>query len=134
MKNKFSRRSGFTLVELLAVMAVIGVLAGMVLGISGYASRRADESKAMADIERIKDVLEAHRIDTGAYPSQDQFRDRIRERDRTFYDETDGLKDPWGRDYQYSREGRFRIYVYSFGPTGQGNRDDYIYTGERPPE
>ena len=130
MKSK----SGFTLVELLAVMAVIGVLAGLVLGVSGYASRRADESRALADIERIKDILEDHRIRTGRYPPNASImRNVVRDANVSFFHETNQLRDPWNRHYEYRLVGRYRIYVYSVGPTGPGNREDFIYTGQTPP-
>ncbi len=133
MRNRKSK-SGFTLVELLAVMAVIGVLAGMVLGISGYASRRADESRAMADIERIKDILEDYRIRTGRYPpNAASMRDEVRNSNLSFFHETNQLRDPWNRNYEYRLEGRYIIYVYSVGPSGPNNREDFIYTGPTPP-
>ena len=59
---------GFTLIELLTVVAIIAILASIVIGVSGYASRKADISKAKADMEKIKSGLEEYRIAYGVYP------------------------------------------------------------------
>ena len=61
--------SGFTLVELMTVIAIIAVLAGLILGIAGYAVRKADISRAMADMEKIKNALEEYRLAYGPYPT-----------------------------------------------------------------
>jgi general secretion pathway protein G len=123
--KKSMRRNGFTLVELMAVMAVIAVLAAMVLGISGYASRKSDESKALADIETIKNLLEEYRVEKGVYPEEGNFKSVMKAADETFFYETDELKDPWGRDYVYDKHSKFLISVYSRGPDGaDGSADD----------
>lgn len=123
MMNRRDSKNGFTLVEMLAVMAVIGVLAAMVLGISGWASRKADESKAEADIETIKNLLEEYRSQQGFYPEESQWDEVIEDMDETFYIETDELKDPWGRVYIYKKNGKYVISVFSSGPDGQYSSD-----------
>ena len=64
-----SQVSGFTLIELMTVVAIIAVLAGLILGIAGYAVRKADISRAMADMEKIKNALEEYRLAYGSYPT-----------------------------------------------------------------
>jgi len=137
MKKIKKSRCGFTLVELLAVMAVIGILIALVLGISGYASFKADEAKAKADIEHIKQLLQQYRADSGVQPKNYNWEDEIEKLDKTFYIETDELKDPWGNKYQYERESKYVAYVWSMGPDGQhsktGGEENKDNIGEYPP-
>ena len=125
------KREGFTLIELLAVMAVIGILIGIILGISGYATYKSDEAKANADIENIKQLLDKYRADKGVYPSGN-FKNTIKDLDKTFFQETDGLRDPWGQEYQYQRPKKYVAYVWSKGPDDESETKDDI--GEFPPD
>lgn len=59
---------GFTLVELLVVVAVMLVLAGLLVGAGQYAGQRAMVSRCKADIQAIDLALEAYRADEGGYP------------------------------------------------------------------
>jgi prepilin-type N-terminal cleavage/methylation domain-containing protein len=63
-----SRRRGFTLVEMLAVLAIVAVLAGMIFPAVQLARRRASEKAAKATIERLKLALEQYANDFGDYP------------------------------------------------------------------
>jgi len=62
------QRSGFTLVELLAVMAVIILLAGLVMGLANLAKRTMAVSQTKAEIARMCLALEAYKADFGYYP------------------------------------------------------------------
>lgn len=116
--------AGFTLIEMLAVMAIIGILAAMVLGISGWATRKADESKAEADIETIKNLLEEYRAGNGVYPEEEDWEDVIEKVDETFYIETNELKDPWGGMYEYEKPSKYVVSVFSKGPDGKSGNDE----------
>ena len=61
----------FTLLELLSVIVIIAILAGILLGGMNYASRRADEAKTLAIMEEFATALEAFRVDRGYYPLVD---------------------------------------------------------------
>lgn len=63
-----SAKSSFTLVEILVVVAVIGVLAGLVLAAAGGAQKKAARSQAQAQIRTMMVALERYRSDRGAYP------------------------------------------------------------------
>jgi len=60
----------FTLIELLTVMTIIAILSGLVVGIAGYATKRASRARATGDIEMLKSVCEVYKTDNGAYPRE----------------------------------------------------------------
>ena len=70
------RRSGsirashhaFTLIELLAVMVIILILAGLILNIAGNAQYKAAMSRATAEIKQMETACESYKIDNGTYP------------------------------------------------------------------
>lgn len=64
-----ARRGAFTLVELLAVVVIIAMLAAILLRIVSYVSLRSTLNKVKADMEKIKTALEEYRIEYGGYPS-----------------------------------------------------------------
>ena len=68
MKQRFVRKQGFTLIELMIVIAIIGVLA--VMGGANYISslKRSRDSRRMADLEQVRGALEMYRTDNDDYP------------------------------------------------------------------
>lgn len=63
------RKSGFTVVELLIVITIILVLAGLILATSGYVQAKGKRSRAEAEIAAISAALENYRADNGIYPT-----------------------------------------------------------------
>jgi len=68
MKRVFSFCAAFTLLELLTVMAIIAVLAGMILAGMGYAQQKAARDRASAEISAMSVALESYKGDNGDYP------------------------------------------------------------------
>jgi len=62
------REKGFTLLELLTVVAIIIVLAGLILSGMGYAQQKAASERARAEIAALSLALESYKIDNGDYP------------------------------------------------------------------
>jgi prepilin-type N-terminal cleavage/methylation domain-containing protein len=62
-------RRAFTLIELLIVMAIIIVLAGLILATAGYVQKKGYRSRAEAEIAAISAALENYKADNGVYPS-----------------------------------------------------------------
>ena len=135
-----SRRqvAGFTLIEVLVVVAILGILAAIVVP---RIMDRPDEAKrvaAKADIAAIVQVLKLYRLDNGFYPTTDQGLAALVQRPTTnptpanwkqggYLDRLP--KDPWGGDYQYLSPGvRGEIDVFSLGADrargGEGNNAD----------
>jgi prepilin-type N-terminal cleavage/methylation domain-containing protein len=59
---------GFTIIELLIVMAIIVILASLVLGVAGYANRKGATSRAEAEIKALEAACESYKADNGIYP------------------------------------------------------------------
>ncbi len=118
-----SRMEGFTLIEIMVVVVILGILGALIVpNIIG----RPDEARvtaARADILQVGNSLELYRLDNGVYPSSDQGLDALVEEPAGFpeprnWNPQGYLKrlpvDPWGEPYLYYNEGR-TIEVYSFG-------------------
>jgi general secretion pathway protein G len=125
-------RRGFTLVELLVVMAVILILMSMIVGVAIFANAKATRSRATAELQEFQNALQSYRIETGEYPPAGQFRQavyprlpkdiqsRVDKRSRSI------LQDPWKRQYIYQfDENQPETYVlYSKGPKDTIDTDD----------
>lgn len=109
------RRSGFTLLELVVVILVLGLLAGIVAPqIIGRLSE-AKSTTARTQIELLSVALDGYRLDNGAYPTTDQGLAALREKParppvpanwRGPYLRKDVPLDPWGRPYLYRVPGQ----------------------------
>ena len=74
MKMKIQKNfsGAFTLIELLAVIAIIGVLAGFIIGGLGAAKKRQNITTATAELKFIEDALESYKLKYGSYPPGNQ--------------------------------------------------------------
>lgn len=122
--------SGFTLLELLVVMVIIGLLAGYV-GPKYFSQVGKSEVKvARAQIVALENALDHFRLDTGHYPSMEQGLAALNMMPPN-EPKWDGpyLKkgvpaDPWGNSYLYKIPGeRNEIDLYSYGKDGQAGGD-----------
>ena len=129
---------GFTLIEVLVVVAILAILAAIVVP---RIMDRPDEAKrvaAKADIGAIVQALKLYRLDNGGYPTTDQGLAALVQKPTTNpvpgnWKQGGYLerlpKDPWGSDYQYLSPGlRGEIDVFSLGADrargGEGNAAD----------
>ena len=127
-----SRRSGFTLVEMLVVMAIIAILMSLVLGIFGAAGQGALESKAKAEIADLMNEIEKYNADEGSYPADwAAFNTWYTARyPGTAYTISDGDPsdpiDPWGSSYVYTYNSSvpFVYFIGSLGPNLTNDNGD----------
>ncbi len=69
LRSLCEAKSAFTLIELMAVMTIIAILAGLVIGIASYAQRSAAEKQAKAEIKSMESAIESFKLDNGYYPT-----------------------------------------------------------------
>ncbi|MGB9474773.1 MAG: prepilin-type N-terminal cleavage/methylation domain-containing protein [Candidatus Udaeobacter sp.] len=67
--SSFSAGGAFTLIELIVVIAVIGILVGLVLSTVGYAQKKAARSRAETEIAAMSAACENYKADNGVYPN-----------------------------------------------------------------
>ena len=68
MKIENSSESGFTLIEMLTVMAVIGILASLIVGVNSFVQRKAARVRAEGEIKTMGAACENYKADAGDYP------------------------------------------------------------------
>lgn len=124
-KLKHLRNNGFTLVELMVVIFIIGLLATIVAINVLPSQDKAMVQKARADIAILSQAMETYRLDNLAYPSAgDGLQALVSPPSTGGSTRTAGYikklpNDPWGRPYQYSNPGRSgAIDIYSLGADG----------------
>ena len=126
MKFRLNKQAGFTLLELLVVIVIIGLLAGYVAPRYFAQVGKSEIKVAQAQIEGLGKALDQYRLDTGHYPSTEQGLASLMERP-TAEPKWDGpyLKkalpsDPWGKPYMYRFPGERGEYdIFSYGKDGQ---------------
>ncbi|QEG02840.1 Type II secretion system protein G precursor [Stieleria maiorica] len=115
-----TKRRGFSLVELIVVMVILGMLAGLVaVRTRGYLIN-SRKNAVKAEIATILNALETFRIDQGRYPTEDEGLEILREETETWPEGflTKVPIDPWKNPYLYfvSEEG---VEVISLGADGR---------------
>ncbi len=128
---KQKRNRGFTLVEMLLVVTIIGILAALVIPRIAGTSNTARITAATADIKGgLKTAIDRYEVENGQYPRS--LNDLVQKPNDAknwngpYLDEVP--KDPWGNGYVYVYPGRNNASgydLYSVGPDGQdGTADD----------
>lgn len=135
---KDGRRRGFTLLELLVVILIIGLLTGIVAPRFLGQVSRSEVTTARAQIESFEKALQAYRLDTGHFPTgSDGLRALISQpanatRWRGPYLQGEVPLDPWGMAYQYrspganGRDYELSSYGRDRAPGGEGDDADIV--------
>ena len=116
-KKKQPRKNGFTLIELMVVIVIIGLL-GTVVVLNVLPSQdKATVTKAQTDIQTLTQAAEMYRLDTNRYPEALQALVSPTHRSQPYIRNLPN--DPWGNAYQYANPGRNGgIDIYSYGSDG----------------
>jgi len=132
--------SGFTLIELMVVIVILGILAGLIVPRIMGRPEEAKRLKAKMQIESLETALKLYKLDNGMYPDTEQGLQALVEkpevgiipkkwRKEGYLEKGKIPKDPWGNDFVYLSPGIHAEYdIISYGadgvPGGEGKNKD----------
>jgi general secretion pathway protein G len=126
MKLSSPRNAGFTLLEMLVVLVIIGLLVGYVAPRYFAQVGKSETKVARAQIKALEDALEQYRIDVGHFPDSAQGLSALflqpagEARWQGPYMKKAVPNDPWGAAYQYKQPGEHGEFdIFSLGKDGQ---------------
>ncbi len=128
--RRLSLQAGFTLIEIMVVVFILGLLVTLVAPRIIGRTDQARVTKAKADIRAIEEALHLFKLDNGFYPSTGEgLAALISPPPRARGFSPDGYLDkipvdPWGMEYQYQSDGR-EIFVASLGADGVSGGEGY---------
>ncbi|HKZ72228.1 MAG TPA: type II secretion system major pseudopilin GspG [Nitrospirota bacterium] len=129
MKHYIKCARGFTLIEIMVVLIIIGLLAGIVVPKLMGRTEEAKRIKTAVQIKNLQSALDLYKLDSGVYPSTDQGLQALVEKPAVgeipnnwkeggYIDKIP--KDPWGNNYVYISPGVHGDYdLYSYGADGE---------------
>ncbi len=132
--NRRQKQSGFTLLEIMVVIVILGVLASMVAPNIIGNKDKADLQKAVSDIVALENALDMYKLENNFYPSTQQGLEALVNkpsgspapkayRDNGYIRRLP--KDPWGNEYLMLSPGENGpVDIFSAGPDGQPGTDD----------
>ena len=131
-----NKNKGFTLLEIMVVIVIIGILGSMVVPNLLGSQERANVQKAVTDITSLETILSLYKMDNYDFPSTEQGLEALIEQTdiepepRRFPEGgyTKRLpKDPWGNEYFLLNPGeQGKMDVFSAGPDGEAGTEDDI--------
>jgi len=129
MKYLKRNQLGFTLIEIMVVVVILGILAGIVVPRLLDEPEKARRTTAATQIRSLEEALGLFKLDNGFFPSTEQGLDALVEkpsvgREARRYKEGGYIKkiplDPWGQPYLYLSPGVHGDYdLFSYGPDGE---------------
>lgn len=124
--------SGFTLIEVMVVVVILGILAAIIVPKIMSRPEQARIVKVKQDIAAIQSALDLYKLDNGIYPTTDQGLQALVSKPSTPPVprdwKSDGYlqdlpMDPWGQAYQYMNESE-RPKIFSYGPKGKDGNSE----------
>ncbi|MGD8313054.1 MAG: type II secretion system major pseudopilin GspG [Gammaproteobacteria bacterium] len=133
MKNTRSKTGGFTLIEVMVVVVILGILAAILVPKVMDRPEQARITKARQDIRALEAALNLYKLDNYVYPTTDQGLESLVEKPSSpeppnwkeggYVDRLP--QDPWKQPYQFLSPGEHgAIDIYSLGPDQQPSDDD----------
>lgn len=127
------KQRGFTLLEVMVVIVILGVLASLVVPNLLGNKEKADQQKVVTDISALEQALDMYRLDNSVYPTTDQGLEALVSKPSSSPEPRnyrDGgyirrlPNDPWGNPYQYVMPGEHgAVDIFSLGADGQEGGD-----------
>ena len=130
--SHYKRSAGFTLIEVMVVVVILGILAAMIVPKIMSRPEQARRVKVKQDILAIQSALDLYKLDSGMYPSTDQGLQALVNKPSTppvpRNWKSDGYlqdvpMDPWGEAYQYLNDDN-KLRIFSFGPKGKDGNSE----------
>ena len=129
------RQQGFTLMELMVVIVILGMLAALVVPNLMGNKEQADKQKVVVDIQQLENALDLYKMNNGFYPTTEQGLEALVTQPTSepvprMFPEGGYIKrlpkDPWGIEYQLASPGEMgKIDIFSAGPDrAVGTEDD----------
>ena len=135
-KKNAHKQNGFTLLEIMVVIVILGVLASMIVPNLMGNKDKADRQKVVSDVIALENALDMYRLDNGSYPSTEQGIEALLTEpsgspEPRNYREDGYIKrlpqDPWGNDYILNNPGEYsKLDILSVGQDGEEGTDDDI--------
>lgn len=140
--KKFSkqknRQGGFTLIEVMVVVAILGILATIVMTNVIGKDEQARVTTSKASLSSVANALELYKLDNHKYPTTDEGLEALVKKPASAKTFPEGgylrkmPEDPWGNPFQYVVPGSKKAFdLYSFGADGaeggEGNDADIYY-------
>lgn len=134
--NAIRKQRGFTLLEIMVVIVILGVLASLVIPSLMGNKDRADRQKAVSDLVTLENALDMYKLDNSRYPTTEQglkalvSQPTLAPLPRNY--RADGYirrlpQDPWGKDYLLVSPGKHGAFdLISTGPDTELGTDDDI--------
>lgn len=128
--DKMHGMKGFTLIELMVVIVILGILVGIVAPRLMGRPDEAKQLKAKADMQALETALKLYKLDSGMYPSTQQGLDALINKPETgkipskwrtggYLEKRKIPKDPWGNDFIYLSPGLHSDFdIVSYGADG----------------
>lgn len=120
------RDAGFTLIEVMIVVVILGILAAIVVPKIMDRPVQAQITAAKSDIRTLESALNLYRLDNHSYPTTDQGLEALVQKPSNAKAWKEGgyigrlPKDPWGKEYQYLNPGaNGPIDIFTYGADGQ---------------
>lgn len=113
-----SKRSGFTLIEIILVVVIIGILAGIAIPRIGGKTEKAKYSQAKSNINALSLAVSEYEMTNGEYPpSLDALLDESK--GGPFMEKKAIPADPWGNPYAYSAPGSHNTHSFDISVSGK---------------
>ena len=132
LRIRAAHEGGYTLMELLVVLAILGLLTAIATPYVLHYLETAKVKTARTEIANIGAGLDMFKADVGRYPTTQEGLGALLKAptdaenwDGPYIKKLDSFNDPWGRPYKYQSPGQHNEYdIYSYGPNKQAVPDE----------
>jgi general secretion pathway protein G len=128
----YRKMKGFTLIEVMVVVVILGILAALIVPKIMSRPEQARMVKVKQDILAIQSALDLYKLDNGTYPSTDQGLLALVKKPTVppvpYNWKSDGYlqelpSDPWNQVYQYMNDNE-KVRIFSYGPKGKDSNSE----------